>query len=62
MKNKIVGNQRYLTSDKDMILTDGVSLVTTVIMPIDADESVWREITEEEAEGIIARLEADANV
>lgn len=62
MKNKTVGNQRYLTSDKDMILTDGVSLVTTVIMPIDADVSVWREITEAEAEGIIARLGADANV
>ena len=57
MKNKIVGNQRYLTSDKDMILTDGVSLVTTVIMPIDAAVSVWREITEEEAQEITARME-----
>lgn len=57
MKNKIVGNQRYLTSDKDMILTDGVSLVKTVIMPIDADVSVWREITGEEAQEIIKQRE-----
>lgn len=53
MRNEIVGNQRFISSGKDMILTDGTSLVTTVIMPIDGDVSVWREITEEEAQAIL---------
>lgn len=50
---------RVLTVDDGMVLTNGQTFARTVTMPIDADVSVWREITEAEAEGIIARLEAD---
>lgn len=60
MIRKVGNNQVILLSEKDMILTDGLSFVTTVILPIDADETVWREITEAEAQEIISRLEADA--
>lgn len=59
MKIKIVDDLKVLTSDKDMILTNGESFVTTVIMPVDADISTWQEITEAEAQEAIARMEAE---
>jgi hypothetical protein len=62
MKVKIVEDRKILTSDKDMILTNRESFVTTVIMPADADISVWQEITEAEAQEIIARMEAESDV
>lgn len=56
MKTEIV-NQRVLTADDGMFLTNGESFVKTVVLPMDADEAVWYEITEEEAQEIMSREE-----
>ena len=40
--------QRILTADKGKYLTDGETCGKTVVLPADADFSVWHEITEEE--------------
>jgi hypothetical protein len=56
MKIAIV-NQRILTADEGMVLTDGETYGTTVVLPEGADASVWREITEEEAQEIIKQRE-----
>jgi hypothetical protein len=61
MKTEIV-NQRILTADDGMVLTNGESFVKTVVLPLNADDSVWNEITEAEAQQIIARQEAEVNV
>ena len=48
MKNEII-TQRILTPEEGMVLTDGAtSGKTAVILPIDADYSVWYEIAESE--------------
>ena len=47
MKEMIV-EQRVLTADEGMILTDGETYGKTVVVPADADYSVWQEISEEE--------------
>lgn len=54
--------QRILKADDGMVLTNGETFVKTVVMPVDADDSAWREITEAEAQEIIARMEAEADV
>lgn len=47
-----------LTPGKGMVLTDGESFApTAVVLPADADASVWREITEAEALQAITRQE-----
>ena len=48
---KIIDNgTTVLTADPGMMLTDGTSFGTTVRLGKEADESVWYEITAEEAE------------
>ena len=61
MKSEIV-KQRVLTADADMVLTNGKTFGKTVVLPVDADASVWHEITEAAAQEIITRMEADADV
>ena len=47
MKTQIV-EQRILTADEGMYLTDGETYGKTVVLPADADCSVWHEVTKEE--------------
>lgn len=47
MKTQII-EQRILTADEGMYLTDGETYGKTVVLPADADHSVWREVTETE--------------
>lgn len=61
MKTEIV-NQRVLRADAGMMLTNGSVCVTTVVMPMSADASVWTEIPEAEAKEIIEKKEAEADV
>jgi hypothetical protein len=42
-----------------MYLTNGSSIVKTVVLPDGADESVWKEISEEEAEARMSEDPAD---
>ena len=46
MKEQIV-SQRILTADEGKFLTDGESYGKTVVLPADADASVWQEVTED---------------
>lgn len=46
MKTQIV-EQRILTADEGMYLTDGETYGKTVVLPADADHSVWHEVTED---------------
>lgn len=57
MKTEIV-TQRILKADDGMVLTNGETFGKTVVLPADADESVWHEITEAEKEQIQAKLDA----
>lgn len=45
MKSEII-TQRILTADEGMHLTDGKTYGTTIVLPVDADASVWREVAE----------------
>lgn len=47
MKTKII-EQRILTADDGMYLTDGETYGKTVVLPADADHSAWHEVTEDE--------------
>ena len=47
MKTQII-EQRILTADEGMYLTDGETYGKTVVLPADADHSVWHEVTEDE--------------
>lgn len=47
MKSETI-TQRILTAEEGMYLTDGNTYGKTVVLPVDADHSVWKEITEEE--------------
>ena len=47
MKERII-EQRILTADEGKFLTDGQTYGKTVVLPADADASVWQEVTEEE--------------
>jgi hypothetical protein len=44
---KIV-EQKILTADKGMYLTDGEDYVENVVLPADVDHSAWREVPEAE--------------
>lgn len=48
MKVEIV-EQRVLTADEGMTLTNGETFGKTVVLPSSVDVSVWHEITDEEA-------------
>ena len=58
MTTEIV-EQRILTADEGMYLTNGDSIVKTVVLPINADASVWYEITEEKAQEICDKESAE---
>jgi hypothetical protein len=47
MKSETI-TQRILTADEGMYLTDGQTYGKTVVLPVDADQTVWHEVTEEE--------------
>lgn len=47
MKTEII-TQTILTADEGMYLTNGETYGKTVVLPADADASVWREVTEDE--------------
>ena len=47
MKTETI-TQRILTADEGMYLTDGETYGTTVVLPADADYSVWHEVAEDE--------------
>ena len=49
MKRETV-TQIYLQADEGKFLTNGDIVAKTVVVPSTADPSVWREITEAEAE------------
>ena len=57
MKSKVV-EQRILTADEGMYLTDGETYGKTVVLPADADHSVWHEITDAEYAEILAEQES----
>lgn len=58
MKVEIV-EQRVLTADEGMTLTDGENFGKTVVMPMTADAANWHEIPDEEAERL--QVEAEEN-
>lgn len=47
MKSETI-TQRILTADDGMYLTDGETYGKTIVLPVDADASVWREVAETE--------------
>lgn len=47
MQSKII-EQRILTADEGKVLTNGETYGKTVVLPADADASVWQEIDETE--------------
>ena len=61
MKTEII-KQRVITAADGKVLTNGNTFGKTVVLPVDADASVWREITEAEAQEIITRMESEADV
>ncbi len=42
--------QRVLTAEEGMFLTDGNTFGKTVVLPANADYSVWQEVTQTEKE------------
>lgn len=62
MKIQII-TQRLLTPEDGMALTNGLTVARKkVVLPSDADASVWKDITEEEAQMITRRMEAEQDV
>ena len=61
MKSEIV-TQRILKADDSMVLTNGETYGKTVVLPVDADASVWQEVTEAEVQEMIERMEAESDV
>lgn len=61
MKSETI-TQRILTAEEGMYLTNGESVVETVVLPVDADSSVWQEISAEEAQNIMNTEEDIPNV
>ena len=47
MKQETI-TQTILTADDGKYLTNGETYGKTVVLPVGADASVWREVTEEE--------------
>ena len=47
MKTETI-TQRILTADEGKYLTNGDTYGKTVVLPVDADHTIWREVTEEE--------------
>ena len=51
-----------LTADDGMILTNGEAYGRVVFLSVNDSAESWHEITEAEAQEIITRMEADADV
>lgn len=49
MKTELV-SQRILTAEENHYLTNGEVFAKTVVLPADADNTLWKEITREEKE------------
>ena len=47
MKTQII-QQRILTADEGKYLTDGETYGKTVVLPAEADHSVWKEVSPEQ--------------
>ena len=47
MKSEII-TQRILTAEEGMFLTNGETYGTTVVLPADADHTVWQEVCPDE--------------
>lgn len=47
MKTETI-TQKILTADEGMYLTDGEIYCKTVVLPLGADDTEWREVTEAE--------------
>lgn len=45
MKSEMI-TQRVLTADEGMYLTNGETYGRTVVLPADADHTVWREVAQ----------------
>ena len=58
MKSQII-EQRILTAEEGMYLTNGETYGTTVVIPADADHTVWKEVTEAELPKIEEVTEAE---
>ena len=52
--------QKILTADDGMFLTNGETYGKTGILPMDADETAWYEITEAEYADVMAEKEIEA--
>ena len=65
MREEIL-TQRVLIADEGQFLTNGKTSGEVATLPIDADKSIWREITEEEKIAIdeerLKEAEADAAI
>ena len=59
MKKETI-TQTILTAEDGMYLTNGETYGKTVVLPAEADHSVWHEITESEKEAM--EQEEDTNV
>lgn len=46
MRSQII-EQRILTADEGKFLTNGETYGKTVVLPADADHTVWKEVTED---------------
>jgi hypothetical protein len=53
--------QIILTADEGKRLTDGKGFVTEIRLPESVDETIWREITEEEYNELQAESEAGSD-
>ena len=57
MKVIETADQRTLVADEGVFLTNGDTAGDTVVLPVDADYSVWHEITEAEYENMEKEVE-----
>lgn len=57
-----VEKYRVLTANEGVVLTNGETFGKTVVLPLNADASVWEEVSEAEAQEIITRMEAEDDV
>jgi hypothetical protein len=57
MKSEMI-TQRILTADEGMFLTNGETYGKTVVLPVDVDYTVWREVAEGE---LFIKDESDVN-
>lgn len=57
---KTTNNGTYLSirPDEGMLLTDGKTISDGIFAPINADTSMWREVTRSEAESLEAEIAA----